>query len=50
MWVRMDEDIPIIPPYAFIEWAGTTLSMRNRILLVLVVHYVVNYWVGVLTY
>jgi hypothetical protein len=34
MWLRMDEDIHIIPLYAFIAWAGTTLSMRNRILLV----------------
>jgi hypothetical protein len=43
MWLRMDDDIPITPPYAFIAWAGTILSIRNRILLVLVVHYVVNY-------
>jgi len=39
----MDEDITRVPPYAFIAWARTKLSMRNSILLVLVVHYVVNY-------
>jgi len=43
MWLKMDEDINLVPPYAFTAWARTKLSMINRMLLVLVVPYVVNY-------
>jgi len=44
--LRISGDIPKIPPYAFMAWAGTTLNMNNRILLVVVIHYVANCWIG----
>jgi len=41
----MNEVIPIVLQCAFIALAGTSLSMKNMILLILevLVHYVVNY-------
>jgi len=49
IWLTIGGDIPIVLPYAFMAWAETTLNMNNTILLVVVIHYVANYWVGGLT-
>jgi len=43
--LKISGDIHLLPPYAFMAQTGT--SIHNRIIFVLVIHYVANYWICV---